>query len=76
MAARYEKGLKVIIMPVEDQDSLRQLDLEACTGKVGVITNHYWIQPNGREIFYLYTVQVDEGKEFVLYEDELQPYRT
>ena len=75
MTAKYEKGLKVIITPVKNQASLRHVDLEACTGKIGVITNYYWIQPSGREIFYMYTVRVDdEYKEVVLYEDELQPY--
>ncbi|MFC1871967.1 hypothetical protein ACFLYF_06205 [Chloroflexota bacterium] len=75
MTAEYEKGLKVIIAPVKNQTLLRDAAFEACIGKIGVITNYYSIQPNEREIFYMYTVRVDdEDKEVVLYGDEFQPY--
>ena len=75
MTARYEKGCKVIVTPVRKQPSLRDADLGPYSGKIGVITNFYWIQPTGRERFYVYTVRIEDGaKEVVLHEDELQPY--
>ncbi len=75
MTAKYEKGRKVVITPVKSQPLLRDADLEPYVGKIGVITNCYSIQPGSREIFYLYTVRIeDEYKEVVLHEDELQPH--
>ena len=75
MTAKYEKGCKVVITPVKSETSPRNTALELYVGKIGVVTNYYWIQPSGQEIFYLYAVRIeDEEKEVVLYEDELQPY--
>ena len=75
MIAKFEKGQKVVIAPTKSQTSVRDADLEPYAGKTGVITDYYWIQPTGREIFYIYKLRIeDENKEVILHEDELHPY--
>ncbi len=74
MTSKYSKGSKVLVMPVEQPHSLRDAELTPYVGKSGVIINCYSIQRD-REVFYLYTVRMDdeEKKEIVLHEDELKP---
>ena len=75
MTARYEKGCEVVVTPIEGKPSLRDADLELYSGKIGIVTDYHWIQPTGRDIFYIYTVRIkDENTEVVLHEDELQPH--
>ena len=74
MPAAYEIGEEILIKPVSEQGlSLRESTLTHYTGQIGKIINYHWIIPPTGEVFYLYTVQVDNGnKELVLYEDEIQ----
>ena len=75
MTAKYEKGRKVIVTPVKSSISPRDADLGQYSGRIGVITDYYWIQPAGREKFYIYKVRIDDGyQEVILHEDELQPH--
>jgi ribosomal protein L21E len=74
MTSKYSKGSKVLVTPGEEQLSLRDAELAPYAGKTGVITDCYSIQRD-REVFYLYTVRIDdENKEVVLHEDELKPH--
>ena len=74
MAAKYEIGQRVTVKLVKSQHESRDAGLEPYAGKIGVIANYYHIQPTGRDVFYLYVVQIKaEEKEIVLHEDELQP---
>lgn len=75
MAPRYELGQRVIIRPVTGQvPTPRDAGLEPYAGKVGQITDYFWISTARNEIFYLYTVRIEsECKELVLHEDELNP---
>lgn len=70
MPASYETGQQVLIKPVVQQDPSRDSVALSYAGKTGVITNYYWMTPPSGEVFYLYTVRVD-NKEIVLYEDEI-----
>ena len=75
MAPRYEKGQKVIVTPVKNQDlSSRNLNLELYAGQDGEIIDYHWISlDRGSQIFYLYTVEIASSrKEVVVHEDELK----
>jgi len=75
---RYVKGQKVTIQPVSEKGvTQREYDINLYAGKMGEISNYYWISPRNGQIFYIYNVRVGkERKEIVAYEDELQPYLT
>ena len=74
MPAAYKIGEEILVKPVREQDlSIRESTLTPYTGQTGKILNYHWIIPPTGEVFYLYTVLVDNGnKEIVLYEDEIQ----
>lgn len=75
MAPRYQKGQKVIVTPVKNQDlSSRNLNLELYAGQNGEIIDYHWISlDRGSQIFYLYTVEIASSrKEVVVHEDELE----
>lgn len=76
MAPRYEKGQRVIVRPVGGQiPSPRDAGLEPYAGRVGQITDFFWISKEKNEIFFLYTVRIEpEHKEIVLHEDELDVF--
>ena len=77
MAPRYTIGQKVIIMPLSDgTSSPRDSSLEPFTGKIGTISEYYWITKYGSaEVFYVYAVQIEENaKDIILHEDELKAY--
>lgn len=71
---RYEVGQKVIIKPVSEQGvSPREDEINKYAGKVGEISDLYWISPRTGQVFYIYNVRVDEPrKEIVVYEDEME----
>ena len=74
MAPKYEKGQKVIITPVKNQQlSPRDSDIEAYAGQSGQVIDYYWVSMGrGAAAFYLYKVQTEtDNKEIVLHEDEL-----
>ena len=77
MAAKYEIGQKVIVMPVENQHlSPRDSGLEAYAGKNGKVTDYHWISTGASEVFYIYTVQIEaDNKDIILHEDEIQAHR-
>jgi hypothetical protein len=72
---RYVKGQKVIIRPVSEQGATqREYNVNEYAGKVGEISNYYWISPRIGQIFFIYNVRVGKDrKEIVVYEDELEP---
>ncbi|MFC1938171.1 hypothetical protein ACFLWH_00710 [Chloroflexota bacterium] len=75
MASKYQKGQKIIVAPVKNQDlSSRNLDLETYAGQNGEIIDYNWISlDRGSQIFYVYTVEIaNSQKELVLHEDELK----
>ncbi len=75
MAPKYQKGQKIIVTPVKNQDlSSRNLDLELYAGQNGEIIDYHWISlDRGSQIFYVYTVEIaNSQKEVVLHEDELK----
>ncbi len=74
MAAKYERGQKVIIAPIKNQQSApKDCDIEAYAGKVGTVYDYYWISTGKGEVVYIYTVRIDNSyKDIVLYEDEIQ----
>jgi hypothetical protein len=71
---KYRIGQKVIIRPVADQPaSARESDIHSYAGKVGEVSNFYWINPRTSQVFYVYTVSVGpQVKDLVLYEDEME----
>ena len=73
MPAAYEIGQKVMIKLVSDQGlSIRAAALQPYVGQTGIIIDYHWIEPPTGNVFYLYTVRVDDSnKEIVLHEDEL-----
>ena len=74
MAPKYEIGQIVRITPANNQRTpTRDAGIEPYVGQSGKVTDYYWINPSGGEMFYLYTVQVRaDHKEIVLHEDELE----
>ena len=72
---RYVKGQKVILRPVNESGlSQRESDINQYAGKVGEVSNYYWISPRTGQVFYIYNVRVgDDRKEIVVYEDEMEP---
>jgi len=75
MAPRYQIGQEIIVTPVaETAEAVRDSALEQYGGHRGKITDYHWITLKESEAFYLYTVQMEPGKEkIVLHEDELAP---
>lgn len=76
MAPRYGIGQKVKVKVAEGQpQSLRDSDIQPYAGKVGEITDYYWLNPPEGEVFYIYTMRVESShKEITLHEDEIEPY--
>ncbi len=76
MAPKYKTGQKVVIKPVKDQYlPLRDSGLEPYAGRIGEVIHYYWISPTRTEVFYIYTIRLDDdGQEVVLHEDELEKY--
>ncbi len=76
MAAKYEKGQKVVITPVADgRLSPRDSDIVAYAGRSGKVIDYYWISTGRGEAFYMYTVRVEsDNADIVLHEDEIQAY--
>ena len=76
MAAKYEKGQKVIITPVKHEHlSPRDSDIEAYAGRRGKVTDYYWMTTGSGKAFYIYTVRLEaDDKDIVLHEDEMQAY--
>ena len=74
MPAAYKIGEEVLIKPISEQGlSIRGSALLPYIGQTGEITNYHWISPPTGEVFYLYTVRVNNSnEEIVLYEDEIQ----
>jgi hypothetical protein len=72
---RYIKGQKVIIKPVDEKGvTKREYNVNEYAGKVGKISDYYYINPRSEQVFFIYYVRVGkEGKEIVVYEDELEP---
>jgi hypothetical protein len=72
---RYVKGQQVIIQPVSETGlSHRESDINKYAGKVGTVSNYYWISPRNGQRFYIYNVRVgSDKKEVVVYEDEMEP---
>ena len=76
MAPKYERGQKVIITPVKYEHlSPRDSDISAYAGRNGKVIDYYWINTGMGETFYIYTVRLEaDGKDIVLYGDEMQAY--
>ena len=74
MESKYKIGQRVIATPVKNQAlSARGSDIERYVGQSGIVTDYYWIRPNTGQVFFIYTVEMEEGQErIVLYEDELR----
>ena len=75
MAPKFNKGQKVIIKPVSNQQlSPRDTDIEQYTGQIGEVTDYYWVSlSQGTNVVYLYTVRIGaDQKEIALHEDELE----
>ncbi len=72
---RYIKGQKVIIKPVDEKGvTRREYSVNEYAGKVGEISDYYYINPRNEQVFFIYHVLVGkERKEIVVYEDELEP---
>ena len=76
MAPKYIKGQKVVITPIKNQHlSPRDSDIGAYAGKVGIVTDYYWIRTGIGEVFYIYTVRLGpDHRDIVLHEDEIQSH--
>ena len=77
MAARFEKGQKVVVRNIKKKNiSLRDSTLEPYAGQIGTVDNYYWMTLGRGNTVHLYTVKLDTNqKEVVLHEDELRAYR-
>ena len=76
MRPRYVVGQKVVIKPISEKGlTQREYDVNRYAGKLGEVSNYYWISPRTEQIFFIYNVLVDEKrKEIVVYEDEMEPF--
>lgn len=77
MEPKYQIGQKVIITPAKAQTlSPRDATLEPYAGKVGKVTDYFWMRPgSGKEAFFIYTVLMEtDQKEIVVHEDEVALY--
>jgi hypothetical protein len=77
MAGTYEKGQRVSIKPVRNQNaSSRDSTLGSYAGKIGTIVDVYWINMGaGTQNFNIYTVRLEnEDKDIVVHEDEIKAY--
>jgi len=74
MESKYKIGQRVIATPVKNPTlSARDSDIERYAGQSGIVTDYHWIRPNTGQVFFVYTIEMEEGQErIVLYEDELR----
>ena len=76
MAPKYEKGQRVIIVPVKNHGSpTRGSELETYMGQSGEISELYSVSA-GADVprtFYVYTVRIGDN-DIVVHEDELEPF--
>ena len=71
--AQYGKNQKVIITPVQEQMTSIETGMQKYAGKICQVLDYYWVEIGRGDVFYVYTVQVEEDKkEIVLHEDELK----
>ena len=76
MVAKYSIGQKVTIKQADSQRLLtRDSAIDEYAGQVGEVTNYYWINPRGGQVFYIYEVRIGTGhEEIALHEDEIKAY--
>ena len=76
MESKYQIGQRVIAKLARGQTlSARDSNVEQYAGQNGIILDFYWIRPNAGQVFFIYTVKMEESEEeVVLYEDEIEPY--
>ena len=72
---KFAVGQKVVIQPVgKEVATKREEDIDQFAGKVGEVSEYYWISPREGQVFYIYSVLVSANrKEIVVYEDEIEP---
>ena len=76
MAAKFERGQRVVVKDIKNQLSLRDSTLELYAGQIGIVKDIYNMTLSRGNIIYLYTVKLDSDRgEVVLHEDELLAYR-
>lgn len=76
MASKYEKGQKVIVTPVKNQQlSPRDSDIGVYEGECGKVTDYYWVSTGQSAVFYIYTVRMEtDHKDIIVHEDEIQAH--
>ena len=77
MVQKYEIGSRVVIRPVGNQSpGVPNPAIASYAGRIGEVTDYYWITPRPGEVFYMYSVRPDDAndKEIVLHEDEIESY--
>ena len=74
MESKYKIGQRIIAKPVQEKSSsTRDAGIEQYAGQSGILTDYYWIRPNSGQVFYIYTVKIEESQAgIVLYEDEME----
>ncbi len=74
MESKYQIGQRVIAKLDKSQVlSARDSGIEQYVGQSGIVTDFYWIRPDAGEVFFIYTVKMEDSQEeVVLYEDELE----
>ena len=72
---RFNKGQQVVIKPVDEKGvTKREYDVNAYAGTLGEISDFYFVNMHGGQVFYIYHVKVGKDKkDIVVYEDELEP---
>ena len=74
MEPKYKIGQRIIAKPVKNQTlSARDSGIEQYAGQSGIVTDYYWIRPSAGQVFFIYTIKMEESQEeIVLYEDEME----
>jgi hypothetical protein len=71
---KYKIGQKVTVKKLKSHPSaLRDAEISQYVNKTGIVTNYYSMSPHWGGEFYIYTVQIVQGKKDVaLHEDEIK----
>ena len=74
MEPKFKIGQKVTVRKLKSDSSvLRDGVISKHANRTGTVTNYYFISPHWGEVFYIYTVQIDQGqKDVALHEDEIK----
>jgi hypothetical protein len=74
ISSRYSKNQSVVVTPPGGAHTdARDADVSKYVGQRGTVIEYWWVDSARGDVFYIYKVRLNDGREVVLHEDELHP---